>query len=171
MEPLYCRSIIRKDAGPPRQTHHHKCKCNDMKLNKWDVCGGMVEWNLWQDKTGESVKKHRPYPHSVSSTTKPIWIDQEANSDPSGGRRASNRLCHEVPVCHNGGDGWFGFPDLWSGHKPWWNWYLTPVVNFGTWRLARRIKWTACDAEAKEGLENELWRRWSNGRVGEWAVT
>ena len=24
--------------------------------------------------------------------------------------------------------------------------------------------------EAKEGLENELWRRWSNGRVGEWAV-
>ena len=26
---------------------------------------------------------------------------------------------------------WLGFPDLWSGQKPWWNWYLTPVVNFG----------------------------------------
>ena len=37
-------------------------------------------------------------------------------------------------------------------------------------RLARWIKWRACDVgEAKEGLENELWGRWSNGRVGEWA--
>ena len=39
-------------------------------------------------------------------------------------------------------------------------------------RLARWIKWRACDVgEAKEGLEYELWRKWSNGRVGEWAVT
>ena len=39
-------------------------------------------------------------------------------------------------------------------------------------RLARWRKWRACDvAEAKEELENELWRKWSNGRVGEWAVT
>ena len=38
--------------------------------------------------------------------------------------------------------------------------------------LARWRKWRASDVgEAKEGLENELWRRWSNGRVGEWAVT
>ena len=29
------------------------------------------------------------------------------------------------------GEGWLGFPDLWSGQKHWWNWYLTPVVNFG----------------------------------------
>ena len=27
------------------------------------------------------------------------------------------------------GEGWLGFPDLWSGQKPWWNWYLTLVVN------------------------------------------
>ena len=40
------------------------------------------------------------------------------------------------------------------------------------WRLARWIKWRPCDVgEAKEGLENELWRRWSNGRVGEWVMT
>ena len=33
------------------------------------------------------------------------------------------------------------------------------------------IKWRACDVgKAKEGLGNELWRRWSNVRVGEWAV-
>ena len=39
-------------------------------------------------------------------------------------------------------------------------------------RLARWIKWRACDVgEAKEGLEDVLWRRWSNGRVGEWAAT
>ena len=39
-------------------------------------------------------------------------------------------------------------------------------------RLARWIKWRACDVrEAKGGLENELWRRWSNGRIGELAMT
>ena len=38
-------------------------------------------------------------------------------------------------------------------------------------RLARWLKWRACDAgEAKERLENELWRRWSDGKVGEWAL-
>ena len=59
-------------------------------------------------------------------------------------------------------------------------WYYTPSI----WsyplirrihlhgRLARWIKWRACDVgEAKEELENEMWRRWSNGRVGEWDVT
>ena len=36
-------------------------------------------------------------------------------------------------------------------------------------RLARWRKWRACDVvEAKEGLENELWSRWSVGRVEEW---
>ena len=38
-------------------------------------------------------------------------------------------------------------------------------------RLARWIEWRACDVgEVKEGLENELCRRWSNERVGEWAL-
>ena len=37
-------------------------------------------------------------------------------------------------------------------------------------RLARWIKWKACDVgEAKEGIENELWCRWSNGKIGEWS--
>ena len=41
---------------------------------------------------------------------------------------------------------------------------LRPTVYHG--RLARWIKWRACDVgEAKEGLENELWRRWSNRRM------
>ena len=39
-------------------------------------------------------------------------------------------------------------------------------------RLSTWCKWRACDVEeAKEGLQNKLWRRWSNGRVGEWPVT
>ena len=31
----------------------------------------------------------------------------------------------------SGGEGWLGFPDLWSGQKPWWNWYLISFANFG----------------------------------------
>ena len=41
-----------------------------------------------------------------------------------------------------GGEGWLGFPDLWSGQKPWWNWYLTPVVNFGKVQRAQLAKST-----------------------------
>ena len=45
---------------------------------------------------------------------------------------------------------------------------LRTTVEHG--RLARWRKWRACDVgKAKEGLGNELWRRWSNRRVGEWA--
>ena len=45
--------------------------------------------------------------------------------------------------------------------------YLDLQGRFARWRT-----WRACDVgEAKEGLENELWRRWTNGRVGEWVVT
>ena len=52
------------------------------------------------------------------------------------------------------------FPDIPSEFRA--------IGNHG--RLARWIKWRACDiGKAKEGLENELWRRWSTGRVGEWA--
>ena len=41
-----------------------------------------------------------------------------------------------------GDERWLGFPDLWSGQKPWWNWYLTPVVNFGEVRRAQLAKST-----------------------------
>ena len=39
--------------------------------------------------------------------------------------------------CWGVGEMRLGFPDLWSGHKPWWNCYLTPVVNFGEAQLAK----------------------------------
>ena len=39
-------------------------------------------------------------------------------------------------------------------------------------RLARWRTWSACDVgEAKEGLENDLWRRWSDGKVWEWTFS
>ena len=31
---------------------------------------------------------------------------------------------------------------LWSGQKPWWNWYITSVVNFGEVRRAQLAKST-----------------------------
>ena len=38
-------------------------------------------------------------------------------------------------------------------------------------QLARWRKWRACDVcEAMEGLETELWHRWSDRKVGEWAL-
>ena len=41
-----------------------------------------------------------------------------------------------------GGEGCLGFPDLWSSQKPWWTWYLTPVVNFSEVRRALLAKST-----------------------------
>ena len=44
------------------------------------------------------------------------------------------------------------------------------VLSLGHGRLARWLRWSTCDVgEATEGLQNELWHMWSDGRVGEWA--
>ena len=45
-------------------------------------------------------------------------------------------------VYYIAGEGWLGFPDLLSGLKPWWNIYLTSVVNFGEVRKAQLAKST-----------------------------
>ena len=55
--------------------------------------------------------------------------------------------------------------------EQWHNVPLLRTLGICHGRIARRIKLRACDVgEAKEGLENELWHRWSNERVGEWVV-
>ena len=41
-----------------------------------------------------------------------------------------------------GVEGWLGFLDFWSGQKPWWNWYLITVVNFGEVKKAHLAKTT-----------------------------
>ena len=47
---------------------------------------------------------------------------------------------------------------------------INKLICIQNWRLARWRKWKSCDVgEAKEGLENELWRRGSDGKLGEWA--
>ena len=43
---------------------------------------------------------------------------------------------------NTGDEEWLGFPDLRSGQKPWWNWYLTPVVNFSEIRKVQFVKST-----------------------------
>ena len=48
----------------------------------------------------------------------------------------------ETYIYIQGGEGWLGFPDIWSGQKPWWNWYLTPEVNFGEVRRVQLAKST-----------------------------
>ena len=42
----------------------------------------------------------------------------------------------------NRGKGWLGFSDVWSGRKPWWNWYLTLLVNFSEVQRAQLAKST-----------------------------
>ena len=69
--------------------------------------------------------------------------------------------------CRNGG---IKFVVEQNGRNPDKNLPRPLFVHHG--RLARWRKWKSFDVwEAKEGLVNELWRSWSNGRVGEWAVT
>ena len=41
-----------------------------------------------------------------------------------------------------GGERGLGFLDLWSGQKNRWNWYLTPIVNFGEVRRTQLAKST-----------------------------
>ena len=53
------------------------------------------------------------------------------------------------------GEGWLGFPDLWSGQKPWWNWCLTPVANFGE---VRRAKSTLLTLVGAPGIFSDLLR-------------
>ena len=40
------------------------------------------------------------------------------------------------------GEGSLGLPDLWSGQKLWWNWYLTLVVNLSEVQRAQLAKST-----------------------------
>ena len=60
---------------------------------------------------------------------------------------------------------------------PWVAWFAHPCFSYSEaltkhGRLARWRKWRASDVgEVKEGFEDELWRWWSNGTAGEWAVT
>ena len=48
--------------------------------------------------------------------------------------------------------------DLWSDQKPWWNWYLTPVVNFGEVRRAQLAKSTLLTSTLQRWCPWDLFR-------------
>ena len=64
--------------------------------------------------------------------------------------------------CHCDFKFWINFLRIISRYS----YNVSILYNKDHGRLARWREWRACDVgEAKEGLEKELWRRWSNGRV------
>ena len=71
IKPLYWRSVIYTDAGRSRLTHHHSW------WNEWDEWGEIVEWNLWQGKTGETPKKNLPRLRFVHHETHMEWPKRE----------------------------------------------------------------------------------------------
>ena len=75
MKPLYWRSLNSKDSGLTITGE------NEMKRN-WDECGEIVEWNLWQRKRVETLRK--TYPDSVSSPRNPHGVTETRTRDPSG---------------------------------------------------------------------------------------
>ena len=56
------------------------------------------------------------------------------------------------------GEGWLGFPDFWSGQKPWWNWSSIPMVNFGEVRRAQLAKSTLFTSTYVLGIFSDLLR-------------
>ena len=53
------KKITRSDRDANSVDHACRTitKADDMKQNEWVECGKMVEWNLWQRKTGETPRK------------------------------------------------------------------------------------------------------------------
>ena len=52
-----------------------------------------------------------------------------------------------------------GISGHWSGQKPWWNWYLTPAVNFGEVRRAQLAKSTLLSSSlVPPGIFSDLLR-------------
>ena len=74
-------------------------------------------------------------------------------------------------MCLSWGEGWLGFPDLWSGQKPWWNWYLTPVVTFGEVRRAQLAnplspgRWGTWDLFRSVQMLKRVWGAESNWKL------
>ena len=104
---------------------------------------------------------------TIDSGTSSVWVGGKSYEAPNFLKWIyTDLVCHHgvvgrVPAFHpispgsipgrvrnfnfypgTGSEGWLGFLDLWSGQKPWWNWYLTPVMNFGEVRRTQLAKLT-----------------------------
>ena len=83
-----------------------------------------------------------------------------------GARRVNigrNKLINNLVLL--GGEVRLGFPDLWSGQKPCWNWYLTPVVNFEEVRRAQLAKFTLLTSTLGPQMLNREWGVENNGKL------
>ena len=92
-EAPYYRSVSSKGAGRPRLTLHHKGGWNGMKWMRWvwrnggmKFCG-MGKWEKPREKPTQTPFCPPRNPHGVTETR---------TRDPSGGKRAPNRLPHEA---------------------------------------------------------------------------
>ena len=82
-------SVSSKGAGRPRLTHHHK---GVMKWNEMVWRNGGMKFVL--GKTGETPQKPTQTPFRPPRN--PHGVTETRTRDPSGGRRAPNRLRHEA---------------------------------------------------------------------------
>ena len=89
MKPLYYRSVSSNGAGRPRLTHHHKGWWNETKWMRWVWRNGGMKFVVGEKGEKPTQSPFRPprNPHGVTETR---------TRDPSGGRRAPNRLRHEL---------------------------------------------------------------------------
>ena len=71
MKPLYLRSVVSKDAGRPRLTHHHRAdEMNEVNVEKW--------WNENCDK----VKREKPRQKSTQTSFRSTRTDRDAKPGP-----------------------------------------------------------------------------------------
>ena len=90
MKPLYYRSVSSKGAGRPRLTHHHKGGWNETKWMRW----------VWRNEICVTGKREKPREKPTQTPFRPPrnphGVTETRTRDPSGGRRAPNRLRHEA---------------------------------------------------------------------------
>ena len=93
MKPRDYRSVSSKGAGRPRLMHHHKGKWNEMdemSVEKW--------WNEICGRGKREKPPEKPTQTPIRPPQNPRGVTETRTRDPSSGRRASNRLCHEAAL-------------------------------------------------------------------------
>ena len=96
--PLDYRPVSSKSAGRPRLTHHHK------GLMKWNEMDEMRVEKWWNEICGRG-KREKPREKPTQTPFRLPWnphgVTETRTRDPSGGRRAPNRLRHEAATKNN----------------------------------------------------------------------
>ena len=113
-------SDAKEGSGVRKASGSYRTNLSIVELQPWFlVCGGKPAFGQ-NCSLGACVCRERPV------------LGQNTNDDNDD----------EYIYIYIYGEGWLVFPDLWCGQKPWWNWYLTPVMNFGEVQRAQLTKST-----------------------------